>query len=334
MLSRVADSLYWMSRYLERAEHTARLVDVAWNLMLDETSASAGPRWVRLQACLLPAPVEGGDGGDASGRARVIAFELLHKATFASCVAVARENTRAIVACLAASRENLRQVRETVSSEMFEHLNRLHLNARRRTVEEIWTTAPHEFLEEVIAGSHLFEGVTDATMCRDEGWHFIQLGRALERATATAALLDVHFGEFRGLAELVSTPDLFLDWLGALKSCAAFEAYCRVHTAELRPERVAEFLLLEPEFPRSVRFGVDVVEQALTAIAAATGRRDGRAERLAGRLRSDLVYDQIGDVVAGGLHAYLVEVQAQCARIHQAIHEAYVEAPLETVLST
>jgi uncharacterized alpha-E superfamily protein len=184
----------------------------------------------------------------------------------------------------------------------------------------------------VITGSHLFEGVTDATMCRDEGWQFIQLGRSLERATATSALLDVHFGEYRGLAELTSTPDHFLDWLGVLKSCAAFEAYCRVHSAELRPERIAEFLLLDPEFPRSVRFAVDVTEQALMAIAAFTGRREGRAERLAGRLRADLVYDQIGDVVAGGLHNYLVEIQNQCLRIHQAIHEAYVEAPLETVV--
>lgn len=332
MLSRVADSLYWMSRYLERAEHTARLIDVNMNLMLDQTTADAALRWVRLQACLMPAPADP-TGDDASGRARAIAFELLTIPSFASCMAVARENTRAIVACLAASRENARHVREMISSDMWEHLNRLHLHARRRTLEEIWSTTPHDFLQSVMTGSHLFQGVTDATMCHDEGWHFIQLGRFIERASETAALLDIYFGEPDARGGAHPSPDQFLDWVGVLKGCSAFEAYCKVHTAELRPERIAEFLLLDPEFPHSVRFAVDVVEQALIAIAASTGRKDGRAERLAGRLRSDLVYDQIGDVMAGGLHRYLIEIQDQCARIQQAIHEAYVEAPLETVAS-
>jgi uncharacterized alpha-E superfamily protein len=332
MLSRVADSLYWMSRYLERAQHTARLIDVNLNLMLVESSESAGPRWVRLQACLLPAPPAPG-GEDASGRARAIAFDLLVNATFASCVAVARENAKAIVACLAASRENARHVREMISSDMWEHLNRLHLDARKRSLDEIWNATPHDFLQSVISGAHLFEGVTDAAMCHDEGWQFIQLGRFIERATAISALLDVHFGEHQGFGEQSATPERFLDWVGVLKSCSAFEAYCRAVTAELRPERIAEFLLLSPEFPHSVRFSIDVVENALIAIANATNRRDGRAERLAGRLRSDLVYDQIGDVMAGGLHEYLVEIQNQCTRIQQAIHEAYVEAPLEPVVS-
>jgi uncharacterized alpha-E superfamily protein len=333
MLSRVADSLYWMSRYLERGEHTARLIDVNLNLMLDQSPDRAGPRWVRLQACLIPAPPDS-SGADASGKARAIAFELLTNATFAACLAAARENTRAIIACLAASRENARHVREQISSEMWEQLNRLYLDVRRENLDEVWSTAPHEYLRAVIDGSHLVRGVTDATMCHDEGWHFIQLGRFIERAAATAALLDVYLGDQSRPRELAPTPDEYLDWVGVLRSCTAFEPYCKVYSPEPRPDRIAEFLLLNPLFPHSVRFCIDVVERALASISESTSRRDGRAERLIGRLRSDLLFGQIDEVLAGGLHGYLVDIQDQCTRIQHAIHEAYVDAPLETIMSS
>src|SRR5262245_39598291 len=129
MLSRVADCLYWMSRYLERADHTARLVEDNLNLTLDQSPEDSGPRWLRLQACLMPAPVDAA-GADHSAAARAIAFELAHKASFATCLAAARENARAILACLAAARENARHVRECISSEMWEQMNRLYLETR------------------------------------------------------------------------------------------------------------------------------------------------------------------------------------------------------------
>ena len=281
MLSRVADSLYWMSRYLARAEHTARLIDVNLNLMLDESPATVGPRWVRLQACLVPAPKDE-SVGDASGKARAIAFELLNNATFLACLAAARENTKAIASCLNASRENARQVRDMISSEMWEHLNRLFLHVRRCSPEDLWNSAPHEFFRAVIEGAQLFQGVTDSSICHDEGWHFLRLGRAVERAAAVAALLDVHFGSGPSPAGSPQSPAQDLEWIGVLKSCSAFESYCKVHTPEMRAERIVEFLLLEPSFPHSVRFNVDVVHASLEAISEADRpqERPGRSMAL------------------------------------------------------
>src|SRR5262249_32943645 len=144
MLSRVADSLYWMSRYLERAEHTARLIDVNTNLALEESRASAGPRWYRLQACLMPAPA-GSIGHDPSGWARAIAFELMSRTAFGSYSAVARQNAAAIILCLSAARENARHIRECISSEMWEQLNRLYLESREADLDTMWDRQPHGF---------------------------------------------------------------------------------------------------------------------------------------------------------------------------------------------
>jgi uncharacterized alpha-E superfamily protein len=331
MLSRVADSLYWMSRYLARAEHTARLIDVNWNLMLEQSPTTVGARWLRLQACLIPAPTDPA-AGDASGKARAISFELLTHATFGACLSAARENTKAIVACLAAARENARQVRELIGSEMWENLNRLYLRVRRWNPEELWNSAPHEFFTVVIEGAQLFHGVTDETICHDEGWHFIRLGRSIERAAATAALLDVHFGNGIDPAFVQPVAGQDLEWIGVLRSCAAFEAFCKVHGAEPRASRIVDFLLLSAEFPHAVRFNVDVVHAALVAISAATGRKNDRAERLAGRLGSTLEFGQTDEILASGLHGYLTDVQDQCAKIQTAIHEAYVEYPLGSAL--
>ncbi len=324
MLSRVADSLYWMSRYLERADHSARLIDVNLNLTLDQAPAAAGLRWYRLQACLIPAPAEAG-GSDASGVARAIAFELLNNATYAASIACARENARAIIACLSASRENARHIRECISSEMWEQLNRLYLDTRNADIDAMWDHQPHAFFRTVQEGAHLFQGIADSTMCHDEGWHFMQLGRYLERATATAALLDVQSG---ALLEEKRRParEAYLEWVGLLKSCTAFEAFCKTHSAELRPESVLGFLLLNEEFPHALLFCAARLQHSLQCIAQVTGHRDSLGDRLAGRLLASLRFQSMDDVLALGLHEFLAEIQNQCARIHDAIHRAYVES--------
>ncbi len=318
MLSRVADSLYWMSRYLERAEHTARLLDVNLHQMLDQSPETAGQRWVRVLASLhAPAPTCGNPD----------AYQITHTLTFDP------QNKNSIVACIAAARENARQVREQISSEMWEQLNRLYLHVRRTEMDEVWNGEPHQFFQAVKEGAHLFRGITDATLSHGEGWQFIQVGCFLERAAATAALLDVHFGAF--LATRPPTTALnYLEWVALLKSGTAFEAYCKVYTADIKPECIAEFLLLNADWPRSVRFAADTIQSALQAIAAATGTRNaGRAERLAGRLRAALDYGQVDEIMADNLHAYLESIQRQCAAIHTAIHQIYIAYPVETVLT-
>jgi uncharacterized alpha-E superfamily protein len=318
MLSRVADNLYWMSRYLERGEHTARLLDVNLSQMLDETPDALGRRWERLLAGLQTSPPSDRPA-DAEGVTRLLAVDPRHPAS--------------IVSCMVAARENARNVREQISSEMWEQINTLFLLVRRTSADDAWRAEPHAFFKEVKEGSHLFQGITDATMSHGEGWQFIQAGRFIERAGATAALLDVHFRTLEPGRPRESDELDYLDWVGLLKSCTAFEAYCKVYTADVQPDRTAEFLLLNDEFPRSVRFAADTVQTALQAIARATGARTAtRAERLAGRLRAALDYTQVDEIMAGNMHAYLDGIQRQCAQIHVAIHQIYIAYPIDAAL--
>lgn len=331
MLSRVADSLYWMSRYLERAEHSARLIDVNLNLTLDQAPAAAGPRWYRLQACLLPAPNDIA-GTDPSGSARAIAFELLNRPTFSGFIASARENARAITACLAASRENARHIRDSISSEMWEQINRLYLDTRNADIDAMWDHQPHAFFRLVREGAHLFQGIADSTMCHDEGWHFTQIGQSIERAAATAALLDVQSGALLGTQRRPER-EQYLEWVGLLKSCTAFEAFCKVHSAELRPESVLEFLLLNEEFPHALQYCAARLRHSLESVAIITNHRDSLSDRLAGRLLSALKYQSIEEILASGLHAFLAEIQNRCARIQDAIHVTYIEPRFTAVTS-
>ena len=325
MLSRVADNLYWMSRYLERVEHTARLMDVNLQQMLDQGTEDEHLRWERLRASLLtPIKSESTEDDDA--------YTMMESFTFDT------SNPASIVSSVAAARENARQVRELISSEMWEQINRLYLQIRHTTIDEIWFNAPHAYLSSVKDGVQLFQGITDATMNHSEGWHFIRLGRFIERAYATANLLDVHFRAFfePDYNEMRTTIDHlnYMGWVGLLRSCAAFEAYCKVYTAaNIEPKSIAEFLLFNPESPRSIRFAGGLIQSALQAIARSTNTRpSGRVERLAGRFRSALEYDQVEDVI-GDMHAYLDTIQRQCTQIHNAIYQVYIVYPIEVALS-
>ncbi|MDZ4717976.1 MAG: alpha-E domain-containing protein [Roseiflexaceae bacterium] len=316
MLSRVADSLYWMSRYLERAEHTARLLDVNLHQLLEQASAPADRRIARLIASLrvtLPAAI----AEDPYALTSTLTFDAA--------------NPDSIVAAIATARENARQVREQISSEMWEQINRLYLHVRRAGSDADWRSEPQQFYIAVKEGAHLFQGITDATMSHDEGWQFIQVGRFMERASATAALLNVHFAGEQSNT-LVSTSLEYLDWVGMLKSCTAFEAYCKVYTAEIHPERIAEFLLLNAEFPRSVRFAADAVQRALHVIARTTSARNaGRVDRLAGRLRATLDYGQVDEIMLD-MQSYIEQLQRQFAQIHSAVNNTYVSYPADSVI--
>ncbi len=318
MLSRVADSLYWMARYLERAEHTARVVDVHLNLMLDQASVPFDRRWGRVLASLgFELPPD--SPGDARAMSQQLIFDLGSKSS--------------IVAAIMTSRENARQVREQISSEMWEQLNRLFHEVRRASMDEDVDALPVDFLAAVKEGAHLFQGVTDSTMSHGEGWQFIQIGRYLERARSVATLLDVHFSEFHRRFERTQDAADHLEWIGLLRCCTAFEAYCKIYKAELTPERVAEFLLLNPEFPHSVRFAVDRLQTALNVLPEATASQKGsRVARLAGRLRASLSFTQIEEIMSLGINNYLEGVQRQCGQIHAAAYQGYIDYPVESAL--
>jgi len=320
MLSRVAESLYWMSRYLERAEHTARLIDVQLNQMLDQAGGESNLRWRRLLHSLRTPPPE--EDVDAYSVTQALTFDA--------------SSTSSIASCIAAARENARQVREQISSEMWEQLNRLFLQVKGISMEQMWFAEPHKFLNSVKEEIYLFQGLTDATMSHSEGWHFIRIGRFLERATATAALLDTHFSVFlTEQTEDENEPLDYLSWIGLLRSCASFEAYCKVYTAVIRPAHIAEFLLLNSEAPRSIRFACAMMQGALQAITKATNARNsGRVERLIGRLRASLDYYQIEEILSGDMHEYLESIQRQCALIHSGLYQAYIAYPIEIALTS
>ena len=317
MLSRVADSLYWMSRYLERAEHTSRLIDVDFQLRLDQSPEAGAGRWLRLlDALQVPVPAGG----------------KIDSATLAYTLTLDRSNPSSIVSCISAARENLRQVREQCSSEMWEQLNRLYLQVVGTPAGESWVLHSQLFFRGALDGAHLFQGVTDSTMSHGEGWHYIQLGRYVERTHGLAALVGAHFRRFTQPWELTIDTDEHLEWVGLLKDCAAFEAYCKKYTAELRPLRVAEFLLLNPDFPHSVRFSVEKVHGALRSIGELTERKADSPMRLAGRLRANLSFAQIEEIMSDGLQDYLNNIKKLCVQAHNSIHQIYFDYPVESAL--
>ena len=314
MLSRVADNLYWMSRYLERAEHTARVMGVQLNLMLEQDPRTSSRRWLRTLGALgNSTPVAANQ--DPFAPAQIYAL-------------------RQITGGIASARENARQVREQISSEMWEHLNRLFHEVKRIESAGFWTRQPLDFVSTILESSHLFQGVTDSTMNHGEGWQFIQVGRYLERAMETAMLLDAYHDDLWSKRSRGPLGNEYLEWMGLLRSATAFEAYCKVYTADLTPERILEFLLLNAEFPHSLRFSVESMQGALRAVQERSG--GARAEaltRLAGRMQATLAYVSVDEILDRGVIPYLQSVQGECSQLHRMLYSIYVDYSVQSALA-
>ena len=296
-----------MARYLERAEHTARIIGVQMNLMLEHGSVTEAERWERILQSLGDPEIDS-PSREAPALTRALLFDAACGESIHSCINTARENSR--------------QVRNQISSEMWEQLNRLYHDVRSAASDRL--PQPLDFLSRVDVGVHLFHGITDSTMSHNEGWQFIQIGRFLERATNTARLLDVHFRHTPG--------EGYLEWVGLLRSCTAFEAYCREYTADVRPGRLADFLLLDSDFPHSIRFSLDRVHAALRSLPGSDDM-GSRSTRLAGRLQSTLRYLQIDEILANGMHDQLDDIRRQCGQIHTAFQESYIDYSIEAALT-
>lgn len=321
MLSRAADSLYWMSRYLERAEHSARLINVHLNTMVGQAPGAAERYWQRLfDALHADAPT------DEAGRIHIAdPYMAIRSLTFD------RDNANSLVACVSAARENARQIREQLSSEMWEQINRIYLNLNQRTFDGVWNDQPHAFFREIENSTNLFQGLTGSTMMHDEGWRFIQMGSYLERALSTASLVHAHYAIYQDGGRSPLPTDEYLQWVGLLKSCSAFEAYCRVYTPTLHTAHIGEFLLLNPVLPRSLHFCADRMHQAAQQISSLSGNsRSQSVVRLTGRLQAKLRYGQIDEIVADGLHNFLDDILSLCHQIHSTIYRTYVDYAVET----
>ena len=295
--------------------------------MLDETAASAERRWQRVLLALgNPKDIEW--KGDPYALTNELTFDTSHKGSILSCIISARENSR--------------HVREQISTEQWHRLNSLYLEVtrpeKRALHPETLTYSSErqtEFLQRVMEAVHQFQGVTDSTMSHGEGWQFIQVGRYIERASATAKLLEAYHADLWSLPEQLPGGNEYLDWMGLLRSATAFEAYCKVYTADLTPERILEFLLLDEEFPHSLRFSIDSLQHALEAIHAESGKqRTMHLGMMAGRLQSSLRFSQVDDILEQDVVGYLRTIQAQCREIHNQIFELYVDYSIQAALAS
>ena len=289
MLSRVADSICWMSRYIERAENVARFVDVNLHLMLD-SPAGQEQQWQPLINTTGDHELFAERHGQATQQS-VIQFLTFDP-----------EYANSILSCLRSARESARSIREIISSEMWEQVNRFYLMVKEAANDLQTTAGQHKFFTEVKEASHLFSGIAAATMTRNEAWHFLRLGRMLERADKTSRILDVKYFILLRSASDVGTPFDDVHWAAVLRSASAFEMYRKRH-GRMSPEGIARFLLLDPEFPRAIRYCLNSAREALHAITQTPLESfKNPAERCLGQLCSELAYANIEDVIRGGLH--------------------------------
>src|SRR5450631_1406549 len=318
MLSRVADCLYWMSRYLERAEHTLRLLDVNMGLMLDHSSVSVDSRWERVLHA-LGKPDEVSWDGDL--------YKLVYTLTLDGNVGAS------VRSCIVGARENARRVREQISTEQWQRLNRMFHNVTMPRNPANAESYMPDFISSVLDGIHLFQGVTDTTMSHGEGWQFIQVGRYIERASATASLIEVYNHDLQ-MSGPVEEHSEYLELVGLLRSCTAFEAYCKVYTADLNYERILDFIVLNSEFPHSLRYSIDRLREALEAIYRDSGRHPADdLMRLTGRVQSSLGFMQISEVLAQDAGVYLRTIVRQCREIHDLIYKRYIHYSVQMALA-
>lgn len=323
MLSRVANGLYWMSRYIERAENTARLVDVNLQLLLNFRNLNDST----LAGHWMPIVQSTGDESlftqlytKASGE-NVAEFFVFNDA-----------NPNSIVSCIYHARENARTVRDQITVEFWGELNRIYLFLRSPAARELWLQSPYDFFVEVRNSSLLLQGLADATIVRNEGWHFMRAGRHIERADKTSRMLDVRQASMpeTGVPMLANQADA-LGWSAMLRSCSAWDAYKGLHGAEVQPALVAEFLLLSEDFPRSVRFCVEQLNRALRRISGVgEGRFCNDAEKHTGRLLAELQFCSPADIFNVGLHQYIDQLQFQLDAISDALFQAYIFQPFQT----
>ena len=310
MLSRVANSIYWMSRYLERAENVARFIDVNLNLLLDMPK-EFGEQWEPLVKIT----------GDSEQF-----FQRYDKATRNNVMRFLtfdRDNPNSILSCVRNARENARSVREIISSEMWEQANRFYLLVKEAATSQSVAENPHDFYTAVKMASHLFDGITEATMSHGEAWHFLQVGELLERADKTSRILDVKYFILLPQDQVVGTAVDNIQWAALLKSASALEMY-RKHFKQIAPSKVADFLLLNRDFPRSVH---SCLHRAADSLHAITGSSlddfNNRAEQRLGRLLSELNYTQIDEIIHEGLHEFLDGLQTRLNRIDDAVFETF-----------
>jgi uncharacterized alpha-E superfamily protein len=291
MLSRTAQNLFWLSRYIERAENTARLLDVTYRMsLLPSVASQQDQQWRPLLVIGHSAEEFGARYGQISGES-VIEYMGFDSA-----------NPSSILACIAAARENARAERSAISTEMWESLNATHLELQSKKYRDFAKDGVRGFFDWVKERSHLFRGVTFGTMYRDDAFHFIRVGTFLERGDNTARILDIKYHQLlpeqRKNGEAVD----YFQWGALLRSVSAFRAYRQAYRDTVDPLRIAELLILDADMPRSLLY---CFEEVLNTLATLCGARPRECQRLAGEIHASLKFGRIDRIVSGGLHDFL-----------------------------
>jgi uncharacterized alpha-E superfamily protein len=310
MLSRVANAIYWLNRYIERAENIARFVDVNLYLSLDSPQ-DLPEQW-------QPIVITTGDSELFSDR-----YGQATKENALQFLTFDRDYPNSILSCLQQARENARSIREIISSELWEQVNDFYLMVQEGAEEENpnWL----EFFARVKMASHTFAGISNATMTHNEGWHFGRIGKLLERADKTARILDVKYFILLPSVGDVGTSLEELQWASLLKSTSAYEMYRKIQH-RIAPDRVAEFLILDREFPRSILFCLLEAEQSLHRITGKNlGTWQSPAERELGRLRSEMEFITIEEIIDRGLHEFLDGMQSSLNRSTDSIAATFFD---------
>jgi uncharacterized alpha-E superfamily protein len=314
MLSRVASNLYWMSRYVERAENTARVLDVTWRMSL----LVKEPR-LQDQEWTAPLNITGTLFPFAGRHSIVCAREVLH------FMALDPENPSSIYACARQARENARAVRGSITSEMWEVLNGTWLEMQQMDEEKMEARGVSAFFDWVKERSHLFRGVTFGTMHRDDAYEFARLGTHVERADSTARILDVKYHILLPSVKDVGGAVDYYQWSAVLRSVAAFEAYRKVYRDVITPLKLAELLILRDDIPRSLRFCVRQVHDTLGHVQNA---QSGETLRRAGQILAQLQYGRISEIFAEGLHEYLTEFLDSMQHLSAQIQRSFFSASM------
>ncbi|HEX8199290.1 MAG TPA: alpha-E domain-containing protein [Isosphaeraceae bacterium] len=315
MLSRVAENLYWISRYVERAENVARLLDVGFFIELDAPGLTAG----------------GPEGGAVEGVLTILAcrsaFQRVHPGGGRDAVlhflTFDRQHRQSILAMIARARENARGTQEALSAEAWRQINTMYLYLESRRALRRFRASPSRFFDGIKRGCILFAGLIDGTLPRSEAFHFLQLGRYLERVGQVSRILNVRLHDLRDPDAPTAEPAVrTIQWSSLLRSCSAYEAFLRQHHERIDPPGIVRYLVLDADFPRAMRFCVARCLESLRAIAADSGF-GAEAERLLGRLDSELRYLDVGEILGQGLSPFLSGIQDACNRIGDEIHRAY-----------
>lgn len=315
MLSRVADSLYWMNRYIERAENIARIIDANLHFFLDSEIPDA-EQWEPL-VWITGAHEYFFEKYKTATRENVIFFLTFD-----------REYNNSIISCLMFARENAKSIREIINIEMWEQINKFYILLNELSGKEISLDFLHDFFEKIKYNCHLFNGISDSTMSRNEGWHFSRLGKMIERADKTSRIIDIKYFHLLPSVKFVGSAYDILQWSAILKSASGLEMFKKKYKI-IKPDKIIEFLILDSEFPRSIKYCITKANESIHAISGTTNNSfSNKPEQSLGMLNAELSYIAIDHIIETGFHEFIDSFQNKLLNIEIDIYSKYFNIEL------